>query len=118
MASSTGVGRKRRDDGVWCPFDGMQRRAGMLIEPETGEDTCLAAKIARSCARTIRGNKTLARSLGIGLRLSAVLFVSAPTARAKPAAGRWELLTEHAAWQPRDSAMGIIFHDRMWILGG
>jgi hypothetical protein len=28
---------------------------------------------------------------------------------------RWELLTEHAAFSPRDTAEGVIFRDRMWI---
>jgi len=30
----------------------------------------------------------------------------------------WQLLTEHAAWPPRDSPGVVVFRDRIWILGG
>lgn len=33
-------------------------------------------------------------------------------------AANWELVAEHAGWAPRDSMGGIVFRDRMWILGG
>ncbi len=27
----------------------------------------------------------------------------------------WELLTEHAAFSPRDTSEGIVFRDKMWL---
>ena len=31
---------------------------------------------------------------------------------------RWDLVTEHAPWTGRSAAPVVVFHDRMWILGG
>ncbi len=31
---------------------------------------------------------------------------------------RWELVTERAEFAPRDGAGGLVFQDRMWLLGG
>lgn len=30
----------------------------------------------------------------------------------------WELITAHAAWQPRDSSGELVYRDRLWIFGG
>lgn len=30
----------------------------------------------------------------------------------------WQLVTEHAAWRPRDSQGEVVYQDQMWIFGG
>jgi len=30
----------------------------------------------------------------------------------------WVKVTEHAAWEPRDSQGEVVFKDKMWIFGG
>ncbi len=31
---------------------------------------------------------------------------------------KWDMVTDKAGWSPRLGAAGVVFHDRMWILGG
>jgi hypothetical protein len=48
-----------------------------------------------------------------------LLFASARPVRAQvPVDGSWQLVTDAAAFSPRDCGGALVFHDRMWLLGG
>jgi hypothetical protein len=47
--------------------------------------------------------------------LSPGMSLPAEAQTSRPA---WVRVTEHAEWSPRDSAAEVVWHDRMWLMGG
>ncbi len=69
-----------------------------------------------STAEDVRGRARILLPVCIAL---VVLIASAVTARAQiPIDGTWQLVTAGPVFPPRDCAGALVFHNRMWILGG
>ena len=47
-----------------------------------------------------------------------LLLVAAGRALGETPAPNWQLVTERAAWRPRDSQGEVVFDDRLWLFGG
>ncbi len=67
-----------------------------------------------------RRNRTAAilPALIIGLTIAAAPGEDAPATAAEAEPEPWTLVTEEAAFSPRDSAKGCIFKDKMWLSNG
>ncbi len=51
-----------------------------------------------------------------GVLIFGLVFQAAVAGDGKPP--NWVRVVEHAAWEPRDSCAEMVFHGRMWLMGG